>query len=81
MLYIDHVIIAVEDLERAANEARAALGWGTLPGGRHPGGTSNTAIPLGGEQYLEFLTVDEATGQTTVDIATRLEACGEEPRQ
>jgi hypothetical protein len=74
MLWIDHVIIAVEDLERAANEARAAFGWGTLPGGRHPGGTSNKAIPLGGEQYLEFLTVDKATDQTTADIATRLEA-------
>ncbi|MFO1327654.1 MAG: VOC family protein [Rubrivivax sp.] len=43
LIGLDHVVIAVADLERAAADYRA-LGFTVEPGGRHPGRTSHNAL-------------------------------------
>lgn len=60
-LELDHVLLAVEDLEAAGREMEARYGLASIEGGRHPGwGTANRIVPLG-ETYLELITVvDEA---------------------
>ena len=56
-LELDHVLIAVSDLEHAAGALRRDHGLEVLPGGRHPGqGTANAIIPLRG-CYVELIAV------------------------
>ncbi len=52
---IDHVVIAVHDLE-AAREAYARLGFTLTPVARHPFGTANSLVQLQG-CYIELLAV------------------------
>jgi Glyoxalase-like domain len=58
---LDHVLIAVSDLEAAAREVEQRHGLVSVEGGRHEGlGTANAIVPLGGT-YLELVAVvDEA---------------------
>ena len=58
---LDHVLIAVSDLEAAAREVEQRHGLASVEGGRHQGlGTANAIVPLGGT-YLELVAVvDEA---------------------
>jgi hypothetical protein len=60
---IDHVILAVTDLEGAAERFLQDHGLASVEGGRHLGwGTANRIVPLG-ESYLELVAVvdgDEA---------------------
>jgi hypothetical protein len=60
-LEVDHVVIAVRDLEAAGRELERRYGLASIEGGRHAGwGTANRIAPLG-EAYLELITVvDEA---------------------
>ena len=60
-MQLDHVVIAVSDLDAAAREIAAQHGLASIEGGRHPGwGTANRIVPLG-EAYLELIAVvDEA---------------------
>lgn len=62
-LEIDHVVVAVPDLDVAAARLADEHGITALEGGRHPGwGTANRIVPLG-SCYLELVTVvdqDEA---------------------
>jgi catechol 2,3-dioxygenase-like lactoylglutathione lyase family enzyme len=51
---VDHLVIAVRDLERAADNYRA-LGFTVVPGGRHPVGTHNALIAFPDESYLELI--------------------------
>jgi catechol 2,3-dioxygenase-like lactoylglutathione lyase family enzyme len=62
---IDHVVLSVADLDRAA-ERLAAVGLVSVQGGIHPSwGTANRIVPLGTD-YLELLAVvDEAAGERT----------------
>lgn len=54
---IDHIVLGVGDLDRAAVQFEDRYGLTTLEGGRHPGwGTANRLIPLGAA-YLELVTV------------------------
>ncbi|HKP20398.1 MAG TPA: VOC family protein, partial [Thermoleophilaceae bacterium] len=56
-LWIDHVIYAVDDLDKAAALLFDREGLASVPGGRHEGwGTANRIVPLG-ESYLELITV------------------------
>lgn len=63
MLEVDHVLMAVSNLEEAAERLEREHGLKSLDGGRHPGwGTANRIIPLGRE-YIELIGVvdpDEA---------------------
>ncbi len=55
MLRIDHVLIAVRDLEAAADAIWRAHGLAAVPGGRHPAwGTGNAIVPLGPD-YVELI--------------------------
>ena len=42
---LDHIVIAVRDLD-AAGRVYSALGFTVTPGGRHPEGTQNSSIDL-----------------------------------
>lgn len=57
-LTIDHVQLAVEDLDAAAERLQKRYGLVALAGGRHPWGTANRIVPLGSE-YLELIAVVE----------------------
>jgi hypothetical protein len=63
---IDHVLIAVADLDSAARDFEERYGLVVLDGGRHPGvGTANRIVPLG-DAYLELIAVvDDAEAQTS----------------
>jgi hypothetical protein len=60
---IDHIVIAVRDLDDAQAQFENRYGLTTIAGGRHPGwGTANRLVPLGAA-YLEMVSVvDEAEG-------------------
>jgi Glyoxalase-like domain len=60
-LELDHVLIAVADLNGAARDLESRHGLASVERGRHAGwGTANRIVPLG-ETYLELITVvDEA---------------------
>jgi hypothetical protein len=54
---IDHVLLAVRDLDAAAAWIRERHGLTALPGGLHPGvGTANLIVPLG-DDYLELIAI------------------------
>jgi Glyoxalase-like domain len=54
---LDHVLVAVDDLEIAAREVEQRYGLASVEGGRHQGlGTANRIVPLG-ETYLELVAV------------------------
>lgn len=61
MQVIDHAVLAVRDLDAAAERLHREHGFASAAGGRHQGwGTGNRIVPLG-EQYVELLgIVDEA---------------------
>ena len=63
---IDHVVLAVRDLDDAADRLFASTGLDAVAGGRHPGwGTANRIVPLG-DDYLELLcVVDREVGAGT----------------
>lgn len=63
---IDHAVLAVADLNDAAQRLRARTGLASIPGGRHPAwGTENRIVPLG-DDYVELLAVvDRSVGEAT----------------
>ena len=57
MLEVDHVLIAVGNLDEAAERFERDYGLRSIDGGTHPGwGTANRIVPLGRE-YLELIGV------------------------
>ena len=71
---IDHVVLAVRDLDAAAAWIREEHGLIALPGGRHPGvGTANLIVPLG-DDYLELIAVVDPAEATTSPFRERLAA-------
>jgi hypothetical protein len=77
---IDHLVVAVADLDDAADTLEAAVGLATVPGGAHPDhGTANRLVWLG-DTYLELVTVvdpDRAGGSWFGRLVLeRLEAGG-----
>lgn len=66
LLGLDHVVIAVRDLPRAAERLQQAMGLTVVPGGEHPGfGTYNAVVRFGTE-YLELIAIrdPEEAGST-----------------
>jgi len=51
---IDHVVLAVSNLEDASQALREA-GFDVVPGGRHPVGTENALVPFADGTYIEVL--------------------------
>ena len=58
---IDHVGIAVRDLEGAKREYRDMLGFTLAPGGKHPYGTENASVWFEDRTYLELITFYDRT--------------------
>ena len=58
---IDHIGIAVRDLEGAKREYRDILGFTLAPGGKHPHGTANATVAFEDRTYLELLTFYDRT--------------------
>jgi len=56
---IDHLVIAVPDLDAASAELEQALGLAFTAGGRHPGAGTENRIAFLGEPYLELIAVDD----------------------
>jgi len=57
---LDHVLIAVADLDAAGTEIESRHGLASVEGGRHPAwGTANRIVPLG-DAYLELVAVVDA---------------------
>jgi catechol 2,3-dioxygenase-like lactoylglutathione lyase family enzyme len=54
ILGIDHLVIVVRDLERAAEDYRS-LGFTVVPGGQHPVGSHNALISFQDGSYLEII--------------------------
>lgn len=63
---IDHVVLAVQDLDRAGERLHRDLGLASVPGGVHPRwGTGNRIVPLG-DSYIELIAVvDHEVGSST----------------
>src|ERR1700693_950974 len=60
-MQLDHVLIAVTDLDAAAQRLKLTYELVSIEGGRHPGwGTANRIIPLG-DAYLEMVTVVDSS--------------------
>ncbi len=68
---IDHMVIAVKDLQPAIADY-AKLGFEVVPRGRHPGGTENAAVAFESHGYLELLTVYDANGSGARDFVSFL---------
>lgn len=56
---IDHLVIAVADLDAATSELEAALGLAFTAGGNHPGAGTANRIAFLGEPYLELIAVED----------------------
>ncbi len=54
LLGLDHIVIAVANLEAAVASYRQ-LGFSVVPGGRHPVGTYNGLISLADGSYIELI--------------------------
>jgi hypothetical protein len=64
VLALDHVILAVGDLDSAAARLLDEHGLDSVSGGRHEGlGTANRIVPLG-DTYLELIGVDDRDAAT-----------------
>lgn len=59
MPQIDHIVLAVQDLDAAAETFRAA-GFTVTPKAEHPWGTANRRVQFRGRNFIEILTVDRA---------------------
>ncbi|HEV2754947.1 MAG TPA: VOC family protein [Actinomycetota bacterium] len=78
MLELDHVIVAVRDLDAAAARFEDDYGLTALAGGRHRGlGTGNRIVPLG-NAYIELMAVvDESEPSPLAHWVTRTAAAGD----
>lgn len=59
LLGVDHIVIAVRDLEAAARDYKD-LGFTVVPGGRHPVGTHNVLISFADGSYIEIIAFYQA---------------------
>jgi len=57
---IDHLVIAVPDLDSSAQELEQGIGLAVAGGGRHPGsGTANRIVFLADGSYLELIAIED----------------------
>lgn len=56
---VDHLVLAVDDLQRGIEWVEQKTGVRAVVGGKHPNrGTQNALLSFGGNQYLEILAPD-----------------------
>jgi hypothetical protein len=76
---LDHVLIAVDDLDAAAKQIEERHGLTSVDGGRHQGlGTANRIVPLG-QTYLELVAVVDETEAAASGFGSWV-AAGDRPR-
>ena len=76
---IDHVLLAVPDLDGAGAMLLDEHGLASVEGGRHTGwGTANRIVPLGGRQYLELVGVVDETEATASAFGSAVRASVEQ---
>jgi hypothetical protein len=76
-LRIDHVVLAVRDLDASADRLLREHGLASIRGGHHPAwGTANRLVPLG-DEYVELLSVVDHSvassthlGRTLIDLSS-----------
>ena len=74
-LYLDHVLIAVRDLNRTARTFHDNLGFSVTPEGVHPGRGSHNRLVVFGPEYLELIAVrDPSQGLFRPNILPFLES-------
>jgi hypothetical protein len=65
-LKLDHLLVAVDDLDAAAERFADRYGLSSIAGGVHEGvGTANRLIPLG-ERYIELIAVVDPTSDSPI---------------
>lgn len=80
-LQLDHVLIAVRDLESGVADAEQRFHVTSVEGGRHPGwGTANRIVPLG-TSYLELVAVVDAAEAATSPLGRWVSAAAPEDPQ
>ncbi len=73
MLELDHIALAVTDLDGAGAILRDDLGLASYAGGAHrSGATANRIIPLHGGAYLELIQVIDAVAAAADPFGTRV---------
>ena len=73
---IDHVLVAVDDLDAAAERFSRNYGLASVAGGRHDGvGTANRLIPLG-DRYIELISVVDPSSDHPVARTVAAAALG-----
>jgi glyoxalase-like protein len=70
---VDHVLMAVADLDQGAARLEREHGLQVVGGGRHPGlGTANRILPLG-RQYLELIAIADPAEAANSHLGRRVQ--------
>jgi hypothetical protein len=74
VLELDHVVLAVGDLDEAGRRLLAASGLASVPGGSHPRwGTANRIVPLG-PNYVELMGIGDPERAGTTELGRTVAA-------
>jgi hypothetical protein len=74
VVFLDHIVYVTRDLDETAAQMEETYGLHFLPGGRHPGGTSNRVAPLESPQYFELLAFDVGADALTPEIEALIDS-------